>query len=286
MARWCANGARAPVWSIAWPICTICALPGEWPWKPAGRLRPRWPICRRKPPALRVAELLAVLGADAVLTHSSFERALLRQEAPGAKAHLVPWEVAPRPTAVPFAQRRGVAFIGSYGHAPNLDAAHLLVERIMPLVWAGNPDIDCVLAGSDLPASLREAARQAPAGRVDVLGHVASPAQLWDRVRLAAAPLRYGAGLKGKVLDALAGGLPCVMLPMAAEGMDLPATLAPLVAPDPQAAAATILRLHDAESECAALRAAGLDFIRARFGTASVDTALADAVGAVQGVNG
>jgi O-antigen biosynthesis protein len=228
---------------------------------------------------LRVAELLAVLGADAVITHSSFEQALLAREAPDANVHLVPWEVTPRPTAVPFAQRSGVAFVGSYGHAPNLDAAHLLVDKIMPLVWAENPAIPCVLAGSDLPASLHQAAKQAGPGRIDVLGHVGSLMEIWDRVRLAVAPLRYGAGLKGKVLDSLAGGIPCVCLPMAAEGMDLPHALAPLVAETPRAVAATILRLHGDAEACAGLVASGLAFIESDFGAPRVDAALAGAAG-------
>lgn len=139
--------------------------------------------------ALRVAELLAVFGADAVITHSSHELALLAAQAPGAAVHLVPWEVPPQPTRVPFAERRGVGFIGSYGHPPNLDAAQVLVAQIMPVVWAQNPAIPCVLAGTDLPAALRQAAEQA-AGPVEVLGRVDRPATLWGRVRLACAPLR------------------------------------------------------------------------------------------------
>ncbi|MFI4980707.1 MAG: glycosyltransferase, partial [Nevskiales bacterium] len=210
---------------------------------------------------LRTAELLAVLGADAVITHSSFEADLLRRDVPAANVHLIPWGVPANPTDVRFADRRGVAFVGSYGHPPNLDAAHYLVETIMPLVWAQDATIDCVLAGSDLPASLRAAAARAPAGRVEVLGHVPTLRGLWDRVRLTAATLRYGAGLKGKVLDSLGGGIPCVCSPMAAEGMDLPPELSTLVADAPEALAATILRLHNDEAENTRLAAAAVAWV-------------------------
>jgi hypothetical protein len=207
---------------------------------------------------------------------------LLATAAPGAAVHLVPWEVRPQPVATPFAERHGVGFIGSYGHAPNRDAAHVLVEQVMPLVWAQDATIGCVLAGTDLPASLRQAALDAP-GPVTVLGRIERPAELWNRVRLACAPLRYGAGLKGKVLDALAAGIPCLCSPMAAEGMDLPPSLAPLRADGPgtmvAAMAASILRLHDDAAACAALGAAGLAFIGAAFTPASVDLALSEAVG-------
>jgi hypothetical protein len=227
---------------------------------------------------LRTAELLAVLGADAVVTHSSFEQALLRREVPEANVHLVPWEVPAQPTGVAFAERSGVAFIGSFGHAPNLDAAHFLVETVMPLVWAEDPTIPCLLVGSDLPASLRTAAGRAPAGGVEVLGQVPRLAEVWDRVRLSVAPLRFGAGLKGKVLDSLAAGIPCVCSPMAAEGMNLPPDLFALVGDTPAALAAIILRVHNDAPDNAGLAVSGLAWVRRALSAACIDAALAAAV--------
>jgi glycosyltransferase involved in cell wall biosynthesis len=226
---------------------------------------------------LRTAELLAVLGADAVITHSSYEQALLRREVPEANVHLVPWEVPAQPTTVPFAERSGVVFIGSFGHAPNLDAAHFLVETVMPLVWAEDPTIACLLVGSDLPASLRTAALREPAGRVVVLGRVPQLAQVWDRVRLSVAPLRFGAGLKGKVLDSLAAGIPCVCSPMAAEGMDLPFDLSGLVADTPASLAAVILHVHNDAADNAGMAASGLAWVRQALSAARIDAALAGA---------
>ena len=228
---------------------------------------------------LRTAELLAVLGADAAITHSSFEAALLRREAPEAAVHLAAWDVAPRPVVAGFEERRGVGFIGSYGHAPNLDAAHMLVSGVMPLVWAVDPEIPCLLAGSGFPHSLRAAAEAAPEGRVIVLGEVGDAAELWERVRLSAAALRFGAGLKGKVLDSLAAGIPCVCAPMAAEGMDLPLELAETVCATPAAMAETILRLHGDAAANARLAAAGLAWVGATLSEDRIDLALASAIG-------
>jgi glycosyltransferase involved in cell wall biosynthesis len=227
---------------------------------------------------LRTAELTMALAADAVLTHSSFELALLRQDVPEANVHLVPWEVAVRPTAVPFAERAGVAFVGSFGHPPNLDAALFLVEKVMPLVWERDPTIPCFLAGSDLPAVLRTTAGSAPRGRVMVLGQVPALAEVWDRARLSAAPLRFGAGLKGKVLDSLAAGIPCVCSPVAAEGTDLPREFQGLVGNSPEALAAIILRLHNDEPDNAAIAEAGLGWVREHLSAERIDAALAAAV--------
>lgn len=228
--------------------------------------------------ALRTAELLGVLAADAVITHSSHEAALLAADAPEAAVFLLPWAVAPRPVSTPFDDRTAIAFVGSYAHPPNLDAAHSLIGTIMPLVWAHDPSITLLLAGSDLPASLREAAEAAP-GPVEVLGHVPDLATVWERTRLTAAPLRYGAGLKGKVLDSLAAGLPCLCSPMAAEGMDLPDSLSGLVAEDAEAMAASLLRLYDDEAACAALGQAGLDWIETRFSAAGIEMAMRGVAG-------
>ena len=239
-------------------------------------LAPDAPEGAEQAAGLRAAELMAVLGADAVITHSSFEASLLKRDAPEADIRLVPWDVPVTPAA-PLGGRRGVAFVGSYGHAPNLDAAHVLLEKVMPLVWAEAPDIPLLLAGSDLPATLREAAAPFPAAKV--LGWVAALDEVFAQVRLTAAPLRYGAGLKGKVLDSLAAGIPCLCSPMAAEGMDLPPGLAALVTPSSEAMAAAILQLHRDDAGCAHLAMAAQAWVGEALSTMRIDALMAGAVG-------
>ena len=155
---------------------------------------------------VRLLECVATAMADAVITHSPFEADLLRKEVRGAKVHVVPWTVTAQPTEVPFAKRAGVAFIGGFGHAPNQDAARWLVSEIMPLVRKRSPNIECLLVGSETPESLL---RLCDNGIVAV-GHVDTLVEVFDRVRLTVAPLSYGAGVKGKVIESLATGIPCV----------------------------------------------------------------------------
>ena len=226
---------------------------------------------------LRTTELLACLAADTVITHSSHEAALLRHAIPEANTALIPWDIQPgRP--VSDAPRRGVAFIGSYGHAPNLDAAHALLEDVMPRVWAADPTIPLLLAGSDLPAGLTAAAARITDRPVEVLGWVENLDALMARIRLTVAPLRYGAGLKGKVLDSIAAGVPCVCSPIAAEGMDLPPPLDSLIGATPDAMAALILRLHREPDTYAALCAAGQRWIESHLSTARIDAAMQAAI--------
>jgi glycosyltransferase involved in cell wall biosynthesis len=230
------------------------------------------------------AERRAALAADVVVTHSAPEAALLRRAAPSAAVHVVPWAVVPwamTPRTLagsPDVPTDGVAFIANYGHPPNVDAARHLVDDIMPLVWARAPAIPCLLAGSRMPAAIRRLARPGAAMAVQTLGHVADLSALFGRVRLTVAPLRFGAGLKGKVLDSLAGGVPCVMTPVAAEGIDLPPPLSDLVGGTPAALADRIIRLHGDQAACRALGQAGRALVATEFSPAKVAAALQAAI--------
>ena len=224
---------------------------------------------------VRSVELAAVRYVDSVITHSSYEQEVILKELPGAKVHVVPWSVTPRRTVIPWADRTGLAFIGSYAHAPNLDAAWWLIQDVMPLVRARNPAIECILAGSNMPDALLSAVAPGirPVGFVDDL-HA-----LFGGLRLTVAPLTFGAGLKGKVLDSLAAGLPCACTPIAAEGMDLPLLLQATVGDGATGLADIIVRLHDDAPFNAACSVAGVDFITANMSDTRVDAAMRVAAG-------
>jgi glycosyltransferase involved in cell wall biosynthesis len=223
---------------------------------------------------LRLAECSAAIAADAVITHSTAEAGWLRQTVQHANVHVIPWAVPPRPTPVAWAERRGIAFIGNFRFAPNRDAATFLVTQIMPKVWRADPTIECLLVGASMPEELQRLAGP----RVHALGYVADLAGLFARVRLTVAPLRFGAGVKGKVLESLAAGVPCVMTPIAAEGLGLPATLTDAVSTDPQSLAEDILRLHAGGTMAEAMVSAGLAYIAVHYTEANVERRLEDAI--------
>jgi glycosyltransferase involved in cell wall biosynthesis len=224
---------------------------------------------------MRVAECMAAWSADAVLTHSTTEVELLRQVVPDANVHHVPWDVPLRPGRVPLTARSGLAFIGHYGHQPNQDAARWLVETVMPLVWAVNPAITCLLVGSAMPQSIRRLERPG----VMAIGHVPDlAADVFDRVRLTVAPMRYGAGVKGKVLASLAAGVPCVMSEAAAEGLALPPALRRLIGQDAAEIAALICRMHDQVAANLSASKAGMTLIQTQFGADHVAAALAASI--------
>lgn len=215
-------------------------------------------------------EFTAARLADAVITHSPFEATLLGKQVTPAKVHVVPWAVPLRPCMTPFDERCGIACVGHFGHAPNPDAVFWLTREIMPLVWAQDMTIRCIIVGSGWTHD----ALPFWDDRIDVVGAVADLQEVFLRVRLTVAPLRFGAGIKGKVLESFAAGIPCIMSPMAAEGLALSPSLLDLVGGDAEAIASAIIRFHADGLANHTVALAGLEMIAASHSEQAVITAL------------
>jgi glycosyltransferase involved in cell wall biosynthesis len=204
----------------------------------------------RQAQCVALQELAAALSSDCVITHSESEAEKLEQLpsiAVDRKVRVVPWSVPTAAVQKPFTDRSGIAFIGSFAHAPNVDAARWLVDEIMPLVWREAPDLRCLIAGSDMPGGLHQ---QLARPRVKVLGRVERLAEVFEQVRLTIAPLRFGAGLKDKVLRSMAAGLPCIGTPEAFDGMqELPEAISNFCRRDTASGLATaIVGMHRDEA--------------------------------------
>ena len=162
-------------------------------------------------------ELSLARIADATLVVSVAELEVLLTEVPELQVHVVPNIHGEEHSGRPFEERKGVIFVGSFPHHPNRDAAHWLVEEIMPLVRLEDPDIPTYIVGS----SPTDDIRALESDSVRILGWVPDLANLYEHSRLSVAPLRYGAGVKGKVGESMAHGLPVVTTRLGAEGMGL-----------------------------------------------------------------
>jgi glycosyltransferase involved in cell wall biosynthesis len=141
-----------------------------------------------------------------------------------------------------IASRSDVLFVAGFGHPPNIDAACWLVESVMPKVWARRPDVALSLVGSNPTEEVRALAGE----RVEVTGYVddAELERRYRSARVAVVPLRFGAGVKSKVVEALHHGLPLVTTQVGAQG--LPGVSAVCeVSDDADAIAAAILALLD-----------------------------------------
>ena len=155
--------------------------------------------------------------ADLTLYLSQEEADVVRSLEPAAKVDwIIPysWETFAIRTAPPRSQQ--LLFLAGFGHSPNIDAACWLVRDILPLLRS-NPDVKLILAGSNPTSEVLALASSS----VDVLGYVtdATLADLYQTSRVAVIPLRFGAGVKLKVVEALHAGIPVVTTPTGIQGL-------------------------------------------------------------------
>jgi glycosyltransferase involved in cell wall biosynthesis len=164
-------------------------------------------------------EELEIIGkVDVVLSYNEVEHSVLEAYTDGA-ARVVkcPWVVETVRSVAPLKKRAGLSFLGSYRHHPNAEGIRWFVNDVMPVVQDVAGDVPLYIYGSGMPEDIKALAGPA----VHPVGFVEDVADAYDRHRIFVAPLLSGAGIKGKVLGALAHGIPCVVSPTAAEGIGL-----------------------------------------------------------------
>ena len=212
-------------------------------------------------------------AVDQVMTPSAEEARIIAQTVPAAKVHVIPPYIVPpagADAAAPAAVQDAVIFVGGFSHPPNVDAAAWLVREIMPLVWAQAPDVHLLLVGSAPPSEV-----QALAGPcVQVTGFVPDIAPLYARSRMSVSPLRYGAGVKGKIVASLQAGVPVVTTAIGNEGLDLVPGTEALVADTAPMLAAAILDLWRDPAMQDRLARAGQAVLRGRYSDAAARQAL------------
>jgi GT2 family glycosyltransferase len=215
----------------------------------------------------RRIELGLMSQCDSTWVVSGAEQALLAQELPGVKVSVVSNIHEVHGPGKPWADRRDLLFVGGYRHPPNVDAALWMARDILPLVRAQLPDIVLHLVGSEAPP---EVLALAELPGVKLQGFVPDLTPLLEGARVGVAPLRYGAGVKGKVNQSLAHGQPMVATLCAVEGMHLVDGVDVLVADAPEAFAAAVVRLHEDRALWETLSAGGLENTRRHFSPAAV----------------
>ncbi|MBC3763779.1 glycosyltransferase [Quadrisphaera oryzae] len=222
----------------------------------------------------RERELAVYAAADHVLVVSDVERELLRSLLPGVSVSVVGNAHSAVDAPPPAQGRSGVLFVGNANHPPNVDGARWLVEEVWPRVRAHRPDVELAIVGNDPLGAFRAFAQES----VIVTGWVPTTRPFLDAARASVAPLLSGAGVKGKVGEALAAGLPVVATSIGAEGLGLTDGVDVAVADGAAAFAERVLRLLDDDDAWSAQSAAGLHRSREALGpdrlTTDVRTAL------------
>ncbi|CAG1009668.1 N-acetylglucosaminyl-diphospho-decaprenol L-rhamnosyltransferase [Burkholderiales bacterium] len=223
----------------------------------------------------REQELDLVRRADATLVVSHVERDLLSGLVPASHVDVLSNVHEPMPGGKPYAGRAGIVFIGGFRHPPNTDGVLWYAREVLPLVRGRLHGAVTTVVGAEPPAAVRALAGPDFA----VAGHVEDIGPLFASSRVSIAPLRYGAGVKGKVNLAMSYGVPVVATAAAVEGMHLANGTDVLVADDPQAFADAIVRAYGDEALWNRLSRAGVDNIRRHFSRDAARRALARALG-------
>jgi glycosyltransferase involved in cell wall biosynthesis len=180
----------------------------------------------------------------------------------------------------PLEGRSGLAFLGSYGHPPNRDAVEAFLRQVWPELQRQRPQLHLHLYGSGLAPDL--AARWGAEPGVIAEGWVADAACVYDRHRLFVAPLRSGAGLKGKVVAAAAHGIPQVLSPLAAEATGLRHGQEVLIARTPADWCDAVLHLDADDDAWRAMGAAAFAYARATWSRERGLALMADALTRLQ----
>lgn len=210
----------------------------------------------------RRRELDIIAQADTTLVVSGLERELLAKDAPGADVELLSNLHSPAGSGLPFERRRDLVFVGGFRHPPNVDAVSWFVEQVFPLVREKLPEVLLHCIGGHVPERILALGHREG---VIVHGHVPDISPYMDGARIGLAPLRYGAGVKGKVNLSMAHGQPVVATPCAVEGMHLRDGEDVLVAGSAQAFADAVVRLYGDEALWQALSRNGLDNVERHF---------------------
>lgn len=172
---------------------------------------------RRQSAVSRRRELSLIRDSDVSFVVSQVELELLRKELPDSRVELVSNIHEIHGRGAPFSERHDMLFVGGFGHPPNEDAVRWFAADILPLLRARDPSMRLHIAG-DITPEARVALAQLG---IEVHGRVNDLSELMNHCRVSVAPLRFGAGVKGKVNMAMSYGLPVVVTPIAAEGMHL-----------------------------------------------------------------
>ena len=164
-------------------------------------------------------------------------------ETPGARIEVVPTIHELRAAGNSFADRSGLLFIGSFAHRPNVDAMRFFLREVYPLLQSTLPRVRLDIIGGNPPPELAEYTSD----EVRIRGHVPDVEPYLRNARVFIAPLRFGAGSKGKVGEAMAHGIPVVTTSIGAEGFGITHGLNVMIGDDPQSFAKAINELYAQE---------------------------------------
>ena len=172
---------------------------------------------KQKAAKMKKRELNYIKESDIATVLSVEELKVLQRDISNEKVRLLPYARAIEQTQQSFEERKDIVFVGGYQHRPNVDAVKFFVKKIMPLLRKKLPGVCFYVVGSNPPQEILKLACK----DIYITGFLEDLNPILGEMRVSVAPLRYGAGIKGKIGTAMTKGLPVVATSLAAEGMQL-----------------------------------------------------------------
>ena len=198
---------------------------------------------RKQAEETKATELHLAKSSDITFVVSPTEKEILLKEDASLNVAIVSNIHSAIKAPRPFSGRKDILFVGGFAHIPNVDAALYFVREIFPLIKQKMPDVHFYIVGSDPPKQVLSLRSNA----VVVTGYVKDVAPYFENCRVFVAPLRYGAGVKGKINQSMSYGLPVVTTSIGAEGMALADGVNALIADEAEEFAAKVARLYEDE---------------------------------------
>jgi len=189
---------------------------------------------------MKILELSLIKASDASIVVSKSEVSTLGREKINKNLHLLPLIKDSVHIDKKFNQRHGIVFVGGFNHQPNVDAVKFFIHEIMPILTPQDKNIIFYIVGSNIPKEILALANS----KIKIIGFIEKLDPFLNKMRIMVAPLRFGAGVKGKIVSAMSVGLPVVATPLAAEGMGLTHKKNILIAKTPDSFAEAILELY------------------------------------------
>jgi GT2 family glycosyltransferase/glycosyltransferase involved in cell wall biosynthesis len=220
---------------------------------------------------MKEQELSIMHKSDATIVVSPVEQKLLADLAPTIRVSIVSNIHVNMPTPKQFADRRGAIFIGGFRHPPNLDAITWYAENVLPILRRERVGITTTVIGSNAPSSLQKFAAE----DFVIAGFVSDVAPFYNDAKMSISPLRYGAGVKGKVNISMQYGVPVVATSPSVEGMYLKHGVDVLSADDAEGFAQAMILANNDQTLWEQLRANGLANIDVHFSRRTAGATLA-----------
>lgn len=222
----------------------------------------------------RDEELAVINQVDVVLSYNELEHAVIEAYSEGqAKVVRTPWVVDIPSDVPPLAERRGMSFLGSFGHHPNAEGVQWFVREVLPQLISRQKGLVLSIYGSRMSKEIMALESEC----VNPVGFVDEVAEAYNPHRVFLAPLLSGAGIKGKVLDALAHGIPCVLSPIAAEGIGLRSGHECFIARSPDDWISAISRLNEDDALWRRISDAARSFVAEQYSFAHGRQAMREA---------